>query len=202
MPRRGTVSKTVLARRDQGVVLWGVAIRLEVILGVFCGGNAVFLGRYGIHWLRTRRSAVRLCPGAPHNQRFRRFSRQDLSSTLHQLAIRIRLERHLLLGGPNVQDRPPLCAGFRTVRQTNRSRACNVVKNLRGVDQVTNNIEVLPLGRMDMQIRACVRLSQQRTLTTLPGLARQSCNTAAQRVSSCAATSVLPLEAKISPGNR
>lgn len=44
-----------------------------------------------------------------------------------------------------------------TVRETNRSSAYNVVKNLPGVEQVTNNIEVLPLGPMDMQSRAAVR---------------------------------------------
>jgi len=51
-----------------------------------------------------------------------------------------------------------------TVRQTNRSSAQNVLKGLPGVDQVTNNIEVLPLGSMDMQIRAGVRAVLQRSL--------------------------------------
>lgn len=51
-----------------------------------------------------------------------------------------------------------------TVRQTNRSSAENVLKGLPGVEQVTNNIEVLPLGSMDMQIRAGVRANLQRYL--------------------------------------
>jgi len=51
-----------------------------------------------------------------------------------------------------------------TVRQINRSSAYNVVKNLAGVDQVTNNIDVLPLGAMDMRIRAGVRASLQGVL--------------------------------------
>ena len=41
-----------------------------------------------------------------------------------------------------------------TVRITNRDTAFNIVKRIEGVEQITNNIEVLPLGSMDMQIRA------------------------------------------------
>jgi osmotically-inducible protein OsmY len=52
-----------------------------------------------------------------------------------------------------------------TVRQTNRSTAFNLAKNVEGVGSVTNNIEVLPLGRMDMQIRAGVRAVLQRVLS-------------------------------------
>ncbi len=51
-----------------------------------------------------------------------------------------------------------------TVRQTNRSTAHNIVKTLPGVEQVTNNIDVLPLGSMDMQIRAGARARLQRLL--------------------------------------
>jgi len=51
-----------------------------------------------------------------------------------------------------------------TVRQTNRSSAYNVVKSLPGVESVTNNIDVLPLGSMDMQIRAGVRANLQRVV--------------------------------------
>jgi osmotically-inducible protein OsmY len=51
-----------------------------------------------------------------------------------------------------------------TVRQTNRSTAQNVVKDVEGVDAVVNNIDILPLGQMDMQIRAAVRLKLQRVL--------------------------------------
>jgi osmotically-inducible protein OsmY len=52
-----------------------------------------------------------------------------------------------------------------TIRETNRSSAYNVVKNLPGVDQVINNIDVLPLGSMDMQVRASVRTNLQRVLS-------------------------------------
>lgn len=52
-----------------------------------------------------------------------------------------------------------------TIRETNRSSAFNVVKNVAGVESVTNNIDVLPLGTMDMQSRAAVRGALQRTLS-------------------------------------
>jgi osmotically-inducible protein OsmY len=51
-----------------------------------------------------------------------------------------------------------------TVRETNRSSAYNVVKNLPGVEQVINNIEVLPLGSVDMRARAAVRANLQHYL--------------------------------------
>ena len=41
-----------------------------------------------------------------------------------------------------------------TIRTTNRSTAYNVVKDIPGVETVINNIELLPLGSFDMQIRA------------------------------------------------
>jgi hyperosmotically inducible periplasmic protein len=44
-----------------------------------------------------------------------------------------------------------------TVRQTNRSDAQNIVKNIEGVGAIVNNIEVLPLGSFDMRIRASAR---------------------------------------------
>ena len=52
-----------------------------------------------------------------------------------------------------------------TVRETNRSYAFNVVKNLPGVESVVNNIEVLPLGSFDMQIRSGARAALQRNLS-------------------------------------
>jgi hyperosmotically inducible protein len=52
-----------------------------------------------------------------------------------------------------------------TVRITNRSTAYNIVKGIEGVETVTNNIEVLPLGSFDMQIRAGVRAALQRHLS-------------------------------------
>ena len=44
-----------------------------------------------------------------------------------------------------------------TVRQTNRNDAYNRVKSVEGVDKIINNIEILPMGRSDMEIRAGVR---------------------------------------------
>jgi len=41
-----------------------------------------------------------------------------------------------------------------TVRITNRQEAYRRVKQIEGVSHVTNNIDVLPMGSMDMQIRA------------------------------------------------
>ena len=51
-----------------------------------------------------------------------------------------------------------------TIRQTNRSEAQNRVKNIEGVENVVNNIEILPLGRNDMTIRAGARAALQRFL--------------------------------------
>jgi hyperosmotically inducible protein len=52
-----------------------------------------------------------------------------------------------------------------TIRQTNRSTAQNIVKDIEGVGTVINNIDVLPLGSFDMQIRAAVRAVLQRNLS-------------------------------------
>jgi hyperosmotically inducible protein len=52
-----------------------------------------------------------------------------------------------------------------TVRQTNRDYAYNVVKDIEGVETVVNNIEILPLGRFDMEIRAGARAALQRHLS-------------------------------------
>jgi len=52
-----------------------------------------------------------------------------------------------------------------TVRSTNRSTAYNVVKDIEGVETVINNIDVLPLGSLDMQIRAAARVALQRQLS-------------------------------------
>ncbi len=51
-----------------------------------------------------------------------------------------------------------------TVRQTNRNDAQNIVKNIEGVGEVINNIEVLPLGGFDMRIRAMARGALQTNL--------------------------------------
>jgi hypothetical protein len=52
-----------------------------------------------------------------------------------------------------------------TVRQTNRYEAYNRVKLIEGVGGISNNIEVLPLGSSDMQIRAAARAALQRYLS-------------------------------------
>lgn len=52
-----------------------------------------------------------------------------------------------------------------TVRQTNRNDAYNCVKSIEGVDKIVNNIEILPMGRFDMNIRAGVRMRLQRNLS-------------------------------------
>jgi osmotically-inducible protein OsmY len=52
-----------------------------------------------------------------------------------------------------------------TVRITNRSTAYNLVKNIEAVDKITNNIEVLPMGSLDMQIRSGARAVLQRQLS-------------------------------------
>jgi len=51
-----------------------------------------------------------------------------------------------------------------TVRQTNRSEAYDRVKSIEGVNKIINNIEVLPLGRSDNQIRVSARAKLQRLL--------------------------------------
>jgi hypothetical protein len=51
-----------------------------------------------------------------------------------------------------------------TVRATNRDTAGRVVRDIEGVETVINNIEVLPLGSFDMEIRAAARAALQRNL--------------------------------------
>jgi osmotically-inducible protein OsmY len=52
-----------------------------------------------------------------------------------------------------------------TVRITNRSEAQNRIKNIEGITGIVNNIEVLPMGRMDMDVRAGARAALQRHLS-------------------------------------
>lgn len=52
-----------------------------------------------------------------------------------------------------------------TIRQTNRNEAANAVRNIPGVETVVNNIDVLPLGTMDMQLRAAARAALQQQLS-------------------------------------
>jgi osmotically-inducible protein OsmY len=51
-----------------------------------------------------------------------------------------------------------------TIRDTNRRDAYDAVKDIVGVETVVNNIQVLPLGTLDMQIRAAARAALQRQL--------------------------------------
>ena len=57
-----------------------------------------------------------------------------------------------------LNDREVILTGW-TVRITNRSEAYNRVKTIEGVENVINNIDVLPLGSFDMSIRAGARRS-------------------------------------------
>jgi osmotically-inducible protein OsmY len=52
-----------------------------------------------------------------------------------------------------------------TVRETNRSDAQNIIKNIEGVGTIVNNIDVLPLGSFDMRIRAAARAALQANLS-------------------------------------
>jgi len=61
--------------------------------------------------------------------------------------------------GPNV-----ILTGW-TIRDTNRSTAYNVVKDIKGVETVVNNIDILPVGPFDMQIRAAARTALQGRLS-------------------------------------
>jgi osmotically-inducible protein OsmY len=63
------------------------------------------------------------------------------------------------LSGPDV-----ILTGW-TVRQTNRSDAYNIIKNIKGVESVVNNIDILPLGSTDMRIRAAALAALQRQLS-------------------------------------
>jgi osmotically-inducible protein OsmY len=51
-----------------------------------------------------------------------------------------------------------------TVRDTNRDDAYHRVKGIEGVKNVTNNIDILPLGNQDMQIRASARAALEQQL--------------------------------------
>jgi hyperosmotically inducible periplasmic protein len=51
-----------------------------------------------------------------------------------------------------------------TVRATNRDTAYNIVKSIEGAETIVNNIDILPLGSFDMQIRAGARAALQRNL--------------------------------------
>ena len=63
------------------------------------------------------------------------------------------------------QDGPDVILTGWTIRETNRHTAYNIVKGIQGVEAVVNNIDVLPLGSFDMQIRAGARAALQRNLS-------------------------------------
>ena len=52
-----------------------------------------------------------------------------------------------------------------TVRQVNYNDARSAVRNIKGVESLVNNIEVLPLGAFDNQIRARVLAVLQQNLS-------------------------------------
>jgi len=52
-----------------------------------------------------------------------------------------------------------------TVRATNRDSAERAVRDVKGVESVINNIEILPLGSADMNIRAATRAALQQNLS-------------------------------------
>jgi osmotically-inducible protein OsmY len=63
------------------------------------------------------------------------------------------------------QNGPDVILTGWTIRDTNRSTAYNSVKDIPGVESVVNNIDLLPLGSFDMQIRAAARAALQRQLS-------------------------------------
>jgi osmotically-inducible protein OsmY len=63
-----------------------------------------------------------------------------------------------------LDDRDVILTGW-TVRITNRSEAQNRVRNIKGIETIVNNIDVLPMGRMDMSVRAAARAALQRHLS-------------------------------------
>ena len=63
-----------------------------------------------------------------------------------------------------LNDKNVILSGW-TVRQTNRSDAQNLLKNIEGVETVVNNIMVLPLGSFDMRIRSATRAALQVNLS-------------------------------------
>jgi hyperosmotically inducible periplasmic protein len=63
----------------------------------------------------------------------------------------------------NLSDMNVILTGW-TVRQTNRDDAFYIASKVKGVETVVNNIEILPLGSFDMQIRSGVSVALQRFL--------------------------------------
>ena len=90
-------------------------------------------------------------------------SPQVMEKVRHELAMMPYISQFDFISFTMVGDHVIL-TGW-TVRQTNRSEAYNRIKSIEGVGSITNNIEVLPLGSNDMQIRAGARAALQRHLS-------------------------------------
>jgi osmotically-inducible protein OsmY len=91
------------------------------------------------------------------------MSAQTKERIRHELAMMPYISEFDFIGFTTVGD-DVILTGW-TVRQTNRSEAENRVRDVEGVAGVINNIDVLPLGSMDMQIRAGARAALHRNLS-------------------------------------
>jgi len=80
----------------------------------------------------------------------------------HQLALMAYISEFDFISFTMIGDNVIL-SGW-TVRPSNRVDAGRLVQRIEGVGQVTNNIEVLPMGSIDMQIRASARIRLQKML--------------------------------------
>jgi len=97
-----------------------------------------------------------------------RMYKTDRSAQLHEKI------RHELAMMPYIsnfdfisftQNGPDVILTGWTVRAINRDTAANIVRDIPGVETVINNIEILPLGSFDMDIRARARAALQRQLS-------------------------------------
>jgi osmotically-inducible protein OsmY len=91
------------------------------------------------------------------------MSPQTREKIRHELAMMPYVSEFDFIGFTTVGD-DVILTGW-TVRQTNRSEAENRVRDIEGVASVINNIDVLPLGSMDMQIRAGARAALAQNLS-------------------------------------
>lgn len=107
----------------------------------------------------------------PANDPARRLLDPSTYRTDPQLFEKVRRE---LAGMPYISDfdfisfsmmGPEVVLTGWTVRQTNRNDAYSRVKSIPGIESVVNNIDVLPLGSTDMQIRAGARSRLQQQLS-------------------------------------
>lgn len=91
-------------------------------------------------------------------------SAQTFEKVRHELAMMPYLTDYDFISFTMV-DTAIILTGW-TVRDTNRDDAFYRAKGVEGVSQVINNIDILPLGTNDMQIRADARSRLQRTHST------------------------------------